>query len=270
MRIICPECDSGFEVPDGAIPAKGRKLKCSQCQHKWHQLPVAEQPEPAAADDEPDAVVADDPEAEAEAQSDAPGEADAGSEDQDFSMFGSGQRDPDDDDEFDAPPIAGSRSFGRAKAPSKRARIIAIAAAVCLLVVIPGVLVAARAPLVTAAPAMSPLFDAIGLHVPVPGEALIIQNVGVWNKTEGGVVMLLIQGEIHNDTQMMQSVPVLRGTIEDVSGRPLQSAPFTPEAAILVPGDTLAFRYEIPNPGLNAARVTITFSDEKRQGGFGY
>jgi len=55
----------------------------------------------------------------------------------------------------------------------------------------------------TAAPTASPLFDTIGLHVPVPGKALIIQNVGAWNKAEGGVVLMLIQGEIHNDTQMM-------------------------------------------------------------------
>jgi len=118
-------------------------------------------------------------------------------------MFGSGQRDPHEGDEFNAPPIADPRSFGRARAPSKRARIIAIAAAVCFLVVRPGGLVAARTPLVTAAPTASPLFDTIGLHVPVPGKALIIQNVGAWNKAEGGVVLMLIQGEIHNDTQMM-------------------------------------------------------------------
>ena len=159
-------------MPEGAIPAKGRELKCSQCQYKWRQPPVAKQPEPAA---------------DADAQNDTSGEADGDSEDQGFSMLGSGQRDLDQGDEFNAPPIAVPRSFGRAKAPSKRARIIAIAAAVCFLVVLPGGLVAVHIPLVTAAPAVSPLFDTIGLHVPVPGEALIIQNVGAWNKTEGGV-----------------------------------------------------------------------------------
>ena len=47
-----------------------------------------------------------------------------------------------------------------------------------------------------------------------------------------------------------------RGTIEAGAGQPLKSTPFTPEAAVLVSGDTLTFRDEIPNPALNAARVS--------------
>lgn len=259
MRITCPECSSGFDVPDNAIPEKGRKLKCSQCQHKWHQLPVTAAPEPAE-------------EAAAVSSSDG-GDIDfggGGDEDGGFSMFGSGDRDPDEEDDFDAPPIHRRGAMGADEKPSRRGRYIAIAAAVIFLLVIPGGLVGARASLVASVPSISPLFDAIGLHVPVPGEELIIQNVGAWRKTEGGVERMLIKGEIRNDTQKMQTVPVLRTVIEDVTGAALQSAPYTPEAALLVPGDVLAFAYEIPNPGPNAARVTVSFSDEERQGGFGY
>lgn len=277
MRILCPECASGFDVPDNAITAKGRKLKCSQCEHKWHQMPVeaAPAPKPVADDDTgSDMQPVDDPEPDGDSEIDFGGDDPADDEDKDeasFSMFGTGQGDPDEVDDFDEPPIPGRRSMaGRGAAPSRKGRIIAIAAAVVFLLVIPGAMIGARAPLVNAIPAFSPLFDAIGLHVAVPGEHLIIQNVGAWRKTEGGVERMLIQGEIHNDTQMLQSVPVLRAVIKDVAGTPLQSAPYTPEAAILVPGDTLTFGYEIPNPGPNAAQVTVSFSGEERQGGFGY
>jgi hypothetical protein len=71
-------------------------------------------------------------------------------------MFGSGQRDLDEDEESHALPIAGHRSFGGAKRPSTRVRIIVITAAVCFLVVLPRFLFAANIPLATTAPAMSP------------------------------------------------------------------------------------------------------------------
>lgn len=292
MRITCPECTSGFDVPDNAIPEKGRKLKCSQCQHKWHQTPVAAEPEAAPKPAPKPAPKAKKPKKAKEAVSDdagddgeeigfgaddasdggdkSTGDESPGEDDHGFSMFGSGERDPDADDDFDAPPIPRRGAMGIGAAPSRRGRYIAIAAAVVVLLVIPGALVGARAPLVAALPAISPLFDVMGLHVAVPGEALIIQNVGAWRKTEGGVERMLIQGQILNDTDTMQSVPVIRAMLLDVGGAELQSAPYTPEAALLVPGEFLSFTYEIPNPGPNADRVTINFSDEQRQGGFGY
>jgi predicted Zn finger-like uncharacterized protein len=271
MRITCPECEAGFDVPDNAIPEKGRKLKCSQCQHKWHQKPVAAQPAPAKKKPAAKAPV---PKKQDDSddidfgstQDKAPDEGGDGG----FPMSGGGDRDPDEADDFDAPPIPGRRSMRPAPAQSKRGRYVAIAAAVVFLLILPGGLVGARASLVSAMPAVSPLFDIIGLHVPVPGEELIIRNVGAWRKAEGGVERMLVKGEIFNETQTTQPVPVLRAVIKDAAGAELQSAPYTPEAALLVPGEVLSFAYEIPNPGPHAARVTVSFSDEARQGGFGY
>ena len=50
MRIACPNCSAHFDVPDDAIPKDGRKLRCSRCQHKWHQLPITENNELAFED----------------------------------------------------------------------------------------------------------------------------------------------------------------------------------------------------------------------------
>ena len=44
MRITCPECFAQFDVPDGAIKETGRKLRCGQCKHQWHQLPIPDAP----------------------------------------------------------------------------------------------------------------------------------------------------------------------------------------------------------------------------------
>ena len=37
MRLICPNCDAQYEVPDDAIPEEGRDVQCSNCGHAWFQ-----------------------------------------------------------------------------------------------------------------------------------------------------------------------------------------------------------------------------------------
>lgn len=60
MRLICPNCDAQYEVPDDAIPAEGRDVQCSNCGHAWFQSaadPMEAAPAGAMApdgDDEPE------------------------------------------------------------------------------------------------------------------------------------------------------------------------------------------------------------------------
>lgn len=37
MRLICPNCDAQYEVPDGVIPSEGRDVQCSECGQTWFQ-----------------------------------------------------------------------------------------------------------------------------------------------------------------------------------------------------------------------------------------
>ncbi len=39
MILVCPACDAKFKIPDGAIPASGRKVRCAKCKHSWHAVP---------------------------------------------------------------------------------------------------------------------------------------------------------------------------------------------------------------------------------------
>jgi predicted Zn finger-like uncharacterized protein len=41
MLLTCPECSAKYNVADGAIPAKGRTVRCVACQHSWMQTPIA-------------------------------------------------------------------------------------------------------------------------------------------------------------------------------------------------------------------------------------
>ena len=41
MQLTCPECSVKYNVADGAIPAKGRSVRCAACGHSWKQMPIA-------------------------------------------------------------------------------------------------------------------------------------------------------------------------------------------------------------------------------------
>ncbi|MGB7241379.1 MAG: zinc-ribbon domain-containing protein [Sulfitobacter sp.] len=37
MRLICPNCDAQYEVPDDVMPLAGRDVQCSNCGHTWFE-----------------------------------------------------------------------------------------------------------------------------------------------------------------------------------------------------------------------------------------
>ncbi|MDG1274009.1 MAG: DUF3426 domain-containing protein, partial [Alphaproteobacteria bacterium] len=127
-----------------------------------------------------------------------------------------------------------------------------------------------RSQIVKYAPATSLLFDKLGLHIPVPGEYLIIKNVGVWRENRGGMEVLAVKGELYNPEETIQEVPIIKGSEVDVTGRVLATESFTPEATTLLPNETIKFEYQTPFPDEKTVSVIITFSSERRSSQLGY
>ncbi|SFK97007.1 zinc-ribbon domain-containing protein [Falsiroseomonas stagni] len=60
MRIACPSCAAEYEVPDAALAAGPRMLRCARCSHQFEAAlpsppgaPAVPGPSPAAAPDQP-------------------------------------------------------------------------------------------------------------------------------------------------------------------------------------------------------------------------
>lgn len=66
MRLICPNCNAQYEVPDSAIPPEGRDVQCSSCGHTWFQPGYGAEPE-----DETQETVAEDAAEPAEEDTDS-------------------------------------------------------------------------------------------------------------------------------------------------------------------------------------------------------
>lgn len=38
MRLVCPNCEAKYEVPEDAVPETGRDVQCANCGHAWYQM----------------------------------------------------------------------------------------------------------------------------------------------------------------------------------------------------------------------------------------
>ncbi|WP_370676487.1 zinc-ribbon domain-containing protein [Pleomorphomonas sp. PLEO] len=49
MRIVCPACETGYQVADGTLGVTGRKVRCARCGSVWHATPSDYPEAPIAA-----------------------------------------------------------------------------------------------------------------------------------------------------------------------------------------------------------------------------
>lgn len=42
LRFNCPKCYARYQLSNSALGSAGRQVKCTRCEHTWHQLPIAD------------------------------------------------------------------------------------------------------------------------------------------------------------------------------------------------------------------------------------
>jgi predicted Zn finger-like uncharacterized protein len=56
MRLTCPQCSTEYDVPDTALVAGSRRLRCDRCGHEWRQAAPGAVPDRGAPEPLPVAV----------------------------------------------------------------------------------------------------------------------------------------------------------------------------------------------------------------------
>lgn len=235
MILTCPACSTRFAVDEGALGPSGRRVRCGNCKHVWHQEP---------------------PEIEDEEEGEEPFPT----------LFGKVEPDeapppPTTGDEPYEPPVRRARPprGEPAPEPSRSRSGPAWAALVLVLAVVVGGGWAFRDDVVQAWPSARRIYDLAGIAVEPPGTGLELRKV-IWKREqEGGVPVLLVEGDVANVSKEVRSVPKIRGALVS-GGKEVQHWEFAPAKVKLLPGETVHFRTALHNPAASAQRLTMNFS----------
>ncbi|WP_448659335.1 MJ0042-type zinc finger domain-containing protein [Sphingomonas sp. CJ99] len=225
MIIECSECHTRYLVPDAAIGAEGRTVRCAKCRHSWFQalsMPIA----PSAA--APAIAVA----SPAQSAIAAP-EAVARPADRPIDAF------------------AHRAPFRPRVNPARRWTAMAVGAGALMVAAIVGIVFVdtpglARQMGLTFVQAETPL----GLvSDPVDRRALT-----------GGSELFAVSGRVTNPTGTMQRVPDIRVDLRDAQDRLVYSWTVAPPQRSIEPNGEVRFNTVKLNLPSNGKRVELSFS----------
>ncbi|MBO9714241.1 MJ0042-type zinc finger domain-containing protein [Sphingomonas sp.] len=239
MILECSQCRTRYLVPDSAIGAEGRTVRCASCKHSWFQAPVAldlttraspadlAKPEPsprprfaaAAPRPEPAAVYGDEPAA-------PPPEYD---------------------------PFAPEVPFKPRRNPAKRWTAAAFVAGFSMLL-------GTAAILYTGAPGIASQFG-LGFGQADTPLRFADKAVDRRNLASGGE-MLAVSGKVVNPSGDKQHVPDIRIELLDAKGESVDSWRVTPEVRSLDPNGTIEFNSARVNPPKTVRIVDFSFASE--------
>jgi len=127
-----------------------------------------------------------------------------------------------------------------------------------LVVLVAASAVVGRNEVVARFPASAEVYEALGLPV-VMRLGLEFDQVTSERLVEGGVSVLVVEGEIVNQSKQAQSVPPIRVILLDDGGRQLQGETFSSKDASLGAGAKTTFTGRLVNPPNQARNFSITF-----------
>jgi len=243
MILQCPECSTRYLVPDSAIGADGRTVRCANCRHSWFQTPADfDEAMPA----ELPAAAAPAPPEPAPPVEDVAATEPAGVVDNPL-----------------PPPAEPARAHAFAPAPAaapfrprrNRARrwtAAALGAGTLMLV-------GAGAILWSGAPGLAARLGIGAAETPL----LLRDNPIERRELENGSELFAVSGQVTNPSASRQRVPDIRAELHDAQGRTVYSWTITPERRTLAPGGAVDFNSAKLDVPPNSKRLELSFAGER-------
>jgi predicted Zn finger-like uncharacterized protein len=224
MLIVCPSCVSAYRLPPEATRLVPSAVRCAQCSAVFTPVPATS-----------DALSSARP-----VEMFAPAPPDVRTE----SVRGPLRT------VVDAEPN-GKRSWGH----------LTVAAAIAVLGLnMAGV--AFRTRIAAVAPAMAPIYDAIGLPANPPG--LKLDEIATNLAEEGPGKVLTLEGKISNPGTTAAEVPSLRIVVRDETEQSIYSWTAPAPQARLGPGEVVDFRSRLIAPPAAGHDVVVSFSGQSK------
>lgn len=248
MILECTECRTRYLVPDTAVGAEGRTVRCANCKHSWFQPPApldlspraepeapVDAPEPQPIAEVPEAVAAPIARTATPARTFVDPLADP-------AIPHARKRD------FDA--FAHRAPFKPRRNPARRWTAAAIIAGVSMLV-------GTGAILYTGAPGIA---AQIGLPIGTSESPLTLVHNPIDRRVlSSGNELFSISGAVRNPTAESQRVPNIRAELRDAQGRRVYDWTIEPPNRVIAPGGSVEFnsaRLDIP-PNSNMLELTF-------------
>jgi predicted Zn finger-like uncharacterized protein len=205
VLVNCPNCETHFNVPDDMIPEAGRKVRCTQCKHVWHQMhngAAVELPKPA---DEDDTV--------------SPKEE-------------------------DSPTKVKTSKVGTTKSTNAKP-IASTPTTTLVLIALLATLIASILSILSNhkyLKGFTPFYESIGLH---NTDNLVFSKFDVKKIFEDGKVKFLVDAEITNESSYNLRLPDLKLVAFTVGGRTMQKETIPSPRHTLHPGETITYNENI-------------------------
>jgi predicted Zn finger-like uncharacterized protein len=293
MQIVCPNCETAYQVEPSSVGASGRSVRCARCRTVWfatntdalseiaesHRAEMAQfatasgdagpeswpQPDDGAAAFQP--IPASDP-ADNGFVPDAPSIATADSTMSEAAPGGDADGplidspalapiEPEAAPREDIETVAARRAAELARKNRFGWPLAGLPTLILGLILIDLGLFAWRGEVVRAAPQTAPLYAALGLPVNLRG--LLIADVTTDTLTSEGVQVLVVQGRIASAAKRTIEVPRLRFAVRNASGNEIYSWTTLPSRTLLGPGETFAFQSRLAAPPPETRDVLVRF-----------
>lgn len=266
MNLTCPSCGATFLVEPEQLGPTGRRLRCGECRHTWHQEPLAENQAVDQAVDQAADQAAEQASAKTAAEPFAPFEAPAepAPEPSAGSRF---EPAPEPAESKPAAPMnapvaepsaaevaerESRRTFSKPAKPQRKAPQSSLAAGWAIYAVVVIGLAAGfyygRAPLVAKIPEMTRLYDLLGLEEETLELGLELRDLKTVRRLIDGERVVVVEGWIVNLSDRDRQVPPLRASVTDARDVVLESWTFQADSASLAPGGTTRFETVARNP----------------------